>query len=381
MGNVVQVKRSIDFTAFVDRSYITRLCEEIQSSLREHREKSMFTFLYRYFQTFIQQERLEELEMFIDIIEVYPFASNADRVLTFTGYMRALLRKREEKLKEAAYWFRFTLARQKLLQEIGLSNIAVDCHKQLGNLEFDRKAYNYAFEHYQAAVNLLSLDKDCEYLLAKLMYKHALCQYCLKNYQQALEYLDKVIPLAKDTSNSLLLLNAFIMKAVLLSEHFMKYEESNRYLIDAFDLAKRNKHLKVIPKIWSISAHNFYRLEQKVLAEHALRSAINCCGEAGDWKGQIEAELLQAKIWMEQGQQQRAKELLEIVMANVADNPDYVKAYLSCLELLQQLEEDEILRSQYVKKALQLATANNNYRKTKKFEKILIDMSRSGNNR
>lgn len=367
----------MNYAAFADRSYITRLCEEIHTRLLDCDEKRTFIFLHRYFQTFIQQERFEELEMYLDIIEVYPFATYADRVLTFTGYIKGLLRKSEGELKEAAYWFRLTLAKQKQLQRLGLNNIAVDCYKQLGNLEFGRKAYKYAFEHYQDAINLLSLDKDSEYLLAKLMYKHALCQYYLKNYQLALEYLDKVIPLAKDTSNSLLLLNAFVMKAVLLSDHFMKYEESNQFLNCAFDLAKRNRYDEAIHKIWRIMANNFYRLKQYVLAEHALRSAMNCCVKTGDLERQVEVEMLQAKIWMAQGQQQRAKQLLEDIKVKTADVPEFTMTYLSCLELLEQLEEDEVLRVQYVEKALQLAAANNNYCKTKKFEKILVEIGKN----
>lgn len=377
MENAVQAKQNTNSTALVDRSYLIRLCEEIQVSFHERREKGIFSFLYRYFKTLLQQERFEELKMFLHAVEHHSFTSHTENVLAFVGYMKAFLGKSQGKLEEAAYWFRQTLGQHKQLEVLGIKNVRVDCYKELGNLDFYQEQYKHAIENYQAAINSLSLDQDNEYLLAILMYNLSLCQYYQKNYRQTLEYLDKVIPLAKDTSNSYLLLDSLTTKAVLLSDHFMKYEESNEYLDAAFVLAERNKHTESIHKIWNNWAHNFYHLKQYVLAEHALKYSINLSKEKGDLQVGLGSEVLQAEICMAQGQKQMAKKLLKSVKAKAAGDPQLVTEYLDCLGLLEQLEENMILRTQYVKEGLQLAIENNNYQKSTKFKKILKEIYRN----
>ena len=376
MGNAVPTSRLISVTGLIDQSQLTRLCEEIENALLEHQDTSGFTFLYRYFQTLLQQGRGDEVQMFMEGMEQHPFKAYSDSVLTFVCYINAFLRKSQGKMKEAAYWFRQTLVRHGHLEALGLKNVQVNCYKELGSLDFYQERYSDAIENYQKAVNSLKIDADSEYLLAILMYNISLCQYYIKNYHQALEYLDKVIPLAKDSSNSFLLLNALILKSALLTDHFKNYPEANEILDQAYEIAERNQHTALMNKIWNNWGHNFFHLKQFMLAEQSLLQSIRLSRESEDVEAGLYSELLLAEIWIKQEREQEAKQLLERARKKAAAKPQYAKELLGCLELLKQVENDEKLRKKYIEEAYQLALEQQNYQKATKFQKELSKMTR-----
>jgi tetratricopeptide (TPR) repeat protein len=365
------VIRAIPLEGVVHQSYLRRLCEEIDRNLRENTDTGVFTFLYRYFQTLLQQRRLEELEVLIEALESHTFTVHTNRVHAFVNYVKAYLRKSQGNLKESAHWFRETLVKHDELQQIGMENVEVDCYKELGNLEFHQKLYKCAIDKYQSAINRLQLNEDSRYMLAIVMYNMALCQYKLKNYHQTLEYLNKVIPLAKDTSNSYLLLDTLILKSALLSEHFRHYAEANKILDQAYEIAQRNQHSSVMNIIWNNWGHNFFHLKQYVLAEQALQHSIRLSHESNDLEAELHSGLLLAEIWVAQGREAEAKQLLERAVENASHNRQYTKELLDCLELLGQLETDESLRLKYLEDAYQLALKLKKHQKSTKIKKNL----------
>lgn len=376
MGNTVPTTRLKAVTGLVDQSHVVNLCEEIENALIERQDPGGFTFLYRYFQTLLQQGRVDELQAFMEGMEQCSFSVYKDNVRTFVSFINAFLRKSQGKVQEAAYWFRQTLVKHGQLEALGIKNVQVNCYKELGNLHFYLEQHTDAIENYQKAINSLTLDADSEYLLAILMYNISLCQYHIKNYHQALEYLDKVIPLAKDSSNSYLLLNALILKSALLSDHFKNYHEANRLLDHAYEIAERNQHAALMNKIWNNWGHNFFHLKQFMLAEQSLLHSIRLSRESDDVEAGLFSELLLAEIWMKQGRQLEAKQLLERARKKTAGKPQYAKELLSCLELLEQVESDEKLRIKYIEEAYRLAREQKNYQKSTKFQKKLSKITR-----
>jgi len=93
------VIRAIPLEGVVHQSYLRRLCEEIDRNLRENTDTGVFTFLYRYFQTLLQQRRLEELEVLIEALESHTFTVHTNRVHAFVNYVKAYLRKSQGNLK------------------------------------------------------------------------------------------------------------------------------------------------------------------------------------------------------------------------------------------------------------------------------------------
>lgn len=375
MDNAVSVERVSLSLVPTDPSHMVRLCEEISASFRQHKETAVFQFLYRYFQTLLQQDRPQEVEMYIEGIDQHALAEHADKVFVFTSFIRGFLCKAQAQWEEAAYWFRQTLAKHQTLEEIGIHNVEVLCFKELGSLDFYQKQYKEAITKFQEAINALQLNQDSEYLLAILMYNISLCHYHLKNYRQTVEYLDKVIPLAKDTSNSHLLLDALIIKSVLLTDRYKQYHESNAYLDQAYEIAVRNRHSSSINQIWNNWGHNFFYLKRYTLAEQALQYSIQLSSRHDDTKNSLGAELKLAELWMESGRTTKAKKLLESVGKRAASKSEFKDELLDCLELLGRIEDDPTKYQKYLQEALQIASEQGNYRMSKKIQKTLLEKS------
>lgn len=372
MQKEIQAEKIANFTMIVDESYLNRFCKEVHNNLCGPQETDVFFFLFRYFQTLLQQERLKEVALFLQAFEQYSFNDYNDNVQTFVNYIKAFLRKAQGETEEAAYWLRQTLVKHERLAFLGIKNVPVHCHKELGNLYFYEKKYQNAIDSYQSAVNSLSLDQDSEYLLAILMYNLSLCQYYLKSYEQTLDFLNKVIPLAKDTSNSCLLLDALILKAVLLTEHFKLYRDSNKHLDQAYEIAHRNQHTVSLNKIWHNWGHNFFYLKQYVQAEQALRHSIELSRKYGEIESGLSSKLLLAEIWIKNGCKQQSKQLLEYIKEKAA-NYQNVSILLRCLDLLEQVEDNKKLRRKHIAEAYRLACKYGNYQKSTKFKKKLLE--------
>lgn len=375
MDNTVPVERSSVTLTPMDPTHMARLCEEIGKSFRQRKETDVFQFLYRYFQTLLQQDRPQEVEMYLDGIDQHTLEEYAEKVFVFTGFIRGFLCKAQGQLEESAYWFRQALVKHKTLEGIGIHNVEVLSFKELGSLDFYQKQYKEAIRKFQEAINALQLNQDSEYLLAILMYNISLCHYHLKNYRQTVEYLDKVIPLAKDTSNSYLLLDALIIKSVLLTDRYKQYHESNEYLDQAYEIAVRNRHTPSINQIWNNWGHNFFYLKQHMLAEQALQYSIRLSSKHDDTKNSLGAELKLAELWMELNRKTEAKKLLESVRKRAASKPAFKAELLDCLELLGQVEDSPTLCQKYLQEALQIASEQRNYQMSKKIKKILSENS------
>lgn len=371
LSNTMSMDQETVETCPVDHGYVQRLCDEMNETLLKKRETGLFLFLYRYFQTLIKQERLQEARLLLNGIERYAFDGHAESVITLTTYVKAYLQMKEPNAKAAARCFRETLENYKQLERLGISNVQVLCYKELGNIDFAEKRYKDAIEKYQLGIDHLKLNQDSEYLLAILLYNTSLCYFYLKNYHQAVEYLDKSIRLSKDTSNSYLLLDALIMKSVLLTEHYKKYAEANKLLEDAYQIAERNQHHSSINQIWNNWAYNFFHLKQYLLAEQALQHSIRLSKEYGDERNRLRSELQLSELWIELGQKERAKGRLEWIRGKTANSGKYTSEWMKCLELLALVESDIQQQKKYVETAYQLAKEQKNYQKTEKLREKL----------